>query len=76
MNLDNNNPNTKLSDESQQSPPAKTACGGLLDHPEKLLSTMYRGERVYFCTMACLQMFEQNPDPFRAGEIEHPIDSL
>jgi YHS domain-containing protein len=37
---------------------------------------MYRGERVYFCSMGCLQVFEQNPDPFMAGEIEHPIDSI
>jgi len=32
------------------------------------------GERVYFCTRACLRVFEQDPDPFIAGEIEHPID--
>ena len=74
MNRDQKSKN--LSDESQQSPLAKTACGGLLDHPENFPSAMYRGERVYFCTMACLQVFEQNPDPFMAGEIEHPIDSI
>ena len=76
MNLENNNPPNKLSGESQQPPPAKTACGGLLDHPENFPSAMYRGERVYFCTMACLQAFTQNPDPFMAGEVEHPIDSI
>lgn len=74
MNQDHKRKN--LSDESQQSPLAKIAYGGLLDHPENFPSAMYRGERVYFCTMACLQVFEQNPDPFMAGEIEHPIDSI
>jgi YHS domain-containing protein len=74
MNQDHKSKN--LSDESQQSPLAKTACGGLLDHPENFPSAMYRGERVYFCTTACLQAFIQNPDPFMAGEIEHPIDSI
>ena len=33
---------------------------------------MYRGERIYFCTRACLRAFERDPDPFMAGEIEHP----
>jgi YHS domain-containing protein len=72
----NNNSSKNLPDQSQQSPLAKTACGGLLDHPENFPSAMYRGERVYFCSMACLQVFEQNPDPFMTGEIEHPIDSI
>ena len=75
MNPDNNS-SKNLFDQSQQSSLAKTACGGLLDHPENFPSAMYRGERVYFCSMACLQVFEQNPDPFMAGEIEHPIDSI
>ena len=76
MNSDNHNSSKNSSDESQQSPLARTACGGLLDHPEDFPSAMYRGERVYFCTTACLQVFEQNPDPFMAGEIEHPVDSI
>jgi YHS domain-containing protein len=75
MNPDNNS-SKNLSDQSQQSSLAKTACGGLLDRPVNFPSAMYRGERVYFCSMACLQVFEQNPDPFMAGEIEHPIDSI
>jgi YHS domain-containing protein len=53
---------------------AKTACGGVIDDPENFPSAIYRGERVYFCTLACLKAFEQNPDPFMAGEIEHPTD--
>jgi len=76
MNPDNNNSSKNLSDESKQSSHAKTACGGLLDHPENFPSAMYRGERVYFCTSACLHAFIQNPDLFMAGEIEHPIDSI
>ena len=76
MNLDNNNPINQVSGDPDQSPPAKAACGGLLDRPENFPSAMYRGERVYFCTMACLQVFTRNPDPFMAGEIEHPIDSI
>ena len=76
MNPDNNNSSKNPSDESKQSSLAKTACGGLLDHPGNFPSAMYRGERVYFCTMACLQAFTRNPDPFMAGEIEHPIDSI
>lgn len=76
MNPDNNNSGKNPSDESKQSSRAKTACRGLLDHPENFPSEMYGGERVYFCTKACLQVFEQNPDPFMVGEIEHPIDSI
>jgi len=75
MNLENNESNNS-SNESQQPSPTRTACGGFLDHPENFSSAMYRGQRVYFCTMACLQVFEQSPGPFMAGEIEHPIDSI
>lgn len=35
---------------------------------------MYQGERVYFCTPACLRAFEQAPDVFMAGEVEHPVE--
>jgi len=71
--LEHNNTNTSSSGRSQ----AKTACGGIIDNPENLPnfpSAIYRGERLYFCTLACLKAFEENPDPFMAGEIEHPID--
>lgn len=76
MNPENNNSSKNPSDEAKQSSLAKTACGGLLDHLENFPSAMYRGGRVYFCTTACLQAFTQNPDPFMAGEIEHPLDSI
>jgi YHS domain-containing protein len=53
---------------------AKTACGGTISHPESFPNGVYRGKRVYFCTLACLKVFEVNPDLFMAGEIEHPIE--
>jgi len=52
----------------------KTACGGTLKDPTNYPSAMYLGERIYFCTRACLRVFEQDPDPFMAGEVEHPLD--
>ena len=27
---------------------------------------------IYFCTLVCLRVFEQDPDPFMSGEVEHP----
>jgi len=57
-----------------QSPEYKTACGGNLKDPANYPSAMYQGERIYFCTRACLRVFEQAPDAFMAGEVEHPID--
>lgn len=65
-------------DRNQPTPPPetefKTACGGKLKDPTKYPSAVYRGERVYFCTRACLRVFERDPDPFMAGEVEHPIE--
>jgi len=55
-------------------PEFKTACEGKLTDPTNYPSAMYRGERVYFCTRACMRVFEQDPDLFMAGEIEHPMD--
>lgn len=51
----------------------KTACGGILKAPTNYPSAVYQGERIYFCTLACLRVFEQVPDPFMAGEVEHPL---
>ena len=76
MNPDNNNSSKNPSDESKQSSLDKTACGGPLDHPGNFPGAMNRGERVYFCTIACWQAFTRNPDLFMVGEIEHPIDSI
>ena len=76
MKLDNNKAGQDLSDRSQEPIPAKTACDGLLDHPESFPRAIYRDERIYFCTMACLRVFGQNPDAFMAGEIEHPAEEI
>ena len=51
---------------------ARTACGGNLKDTEDFPSALYCGERIYFCSQACLRVFEQHPDSFMAGEIEHP----
>jgi YHS domain-containing protein len=51
---------------------AITACDGRIKDTSRYPSALYRGERVYFCTRACLRAFEADPDRFMAGEIEHP----
>jgi len=51
---------------------AFTACGGKITDPQRYPSAVFRGERVYFCTPACLRAFESDPERFMAGEIEHP----
>ncbi len=58
---------------SSSQPLTQTACGGTLKDPSGYPSAMYRGKRVYFCKEACLRAFEQDPDRFMAGEIEHPV---
>lgn len=49
-----------------------TVCGGQLRNADGCPSAMYRGRRVYFCTLACQRAFEVDPDRFMAGEIKHP----
>jgi len=51
-----------------------TACGGVIKDPENYPSAIYKGERIYFCTKMCLHVYEQAPDAFMAGEVEHPLD--
>ncbi|MBI4733097.1 MAG: YHS domain-containing protein [Chloroflexi bacterium] len=53
---------------------ALSACGGEIKDSECFASVIYRGERVYFCTQACLRAFEADPERFMAGEIEHPLE--
>jgi len=60
--------------ESRHTKPAKTACGGEINDPECFPSAIFRGERVYLCTQACLRALESDPERFMAGEIEHPLD--
>jgi YHS domain-containing protein len=57
-----------------KTPDLQTTCGGKIKDPAKYPSAEYRSERVYFCTKACLRVFEQNPEAFMAGEVEHPLD--
>ena len=52
----------------------KTACGSKLKDSEDLPSAIYHSKRVYFCNLACLRAFENSPDPFMAGKIEHPCE--
>lgn len=66
--------NTRIGNPRPQGSPGKTAYGGLVDNPEAFPSAVYRVERIYFCILACLRACEENPDPFTAGEIEHPRD--
>lgn len=54
--------------------PAKTACGGTISNPDAWPSATHKGKKVYFCSQACLRVFEQYPDDFMAGGIEHPLD--
>ena len=59
-------------DQPKSNSPIIAACGGVLEHPQRYPSALYRGKQVYFCTKACLKAFQQDPDQFMAGEIEHP----
>jgi len=59
--------------QTEPEPIYKAACSGTLKDPSNYPSAVYRGERVYFCTHACLHVFEQDSDSFMAGEVEHPI---
>jgi YHS domain-containing protein len=54
---------------------AVSACGGRIKDSNQYPSALYHGERVYFCSRACLRAFEAAPEPFMAGEIEHPTES-
>lgn len=55
-------------------PETRTVCGGRISDPDRYPSALYRGQRVYFCTRACLRTFQSDPDRFMAGEIPHPVD--
>lgn len=59
---------------NHQFPITKSACGGTLKDPSAYPSAMFNGERVYFCTNACLKAFLSAPEAFMAGEVEHPLD--
>ena len=52
----------------------KTVCGTDIEDATEYPSALYKGEMVYFCTRACLRVFQEEPDRFIAGEIDHPSD--
>ena len=62
-----------LFDKPQESI-AKTVCGAKIKDSQRFPAAIYKGERIYFCTRACLRVFDENPDSFIAGEIDHPLD--
>jgi YHS domain-containing protein len=59
--------------QAENKPQYKTACDGRLRDPTGYPSAVYLGEKIYFCKQACLRVFKRDPDPFMAGEVEHPI---
>lgn len=61
-------------DNSPSQPEIKTVCGSAIQDASKFPDAEYRGEKIYFCTKACLKAFLANPDAFMAGEVEHPLD--
>jgi YHS domain-containing protein len=54
--------------------PAQTACGGTINNTDAWPSATYDGKMIYFCSQACLRVFQQYPDDFMAGGMEHPLD--
>jgi YHS domain-containing protein len=38
---------------------AKTACGGTLKKTQGFPSAIYEGEPIYFCSQACLRVFQE-----------------
>lgn len=50
----------------------ETACGGKIKDISKYPKATYKDQTIYFCTEACLQAFNTDPDGFMAGEVEHP----
>ena len=54
--------------------PSHITCSGKINDPNRYPSALFRGERIYFCTQACLRTFESDPERFMSREIEHPAD--
>jgi YHS domain-containing protein len=52
---------------------AITACGAILENPDRYLYREYEGRRIYFCNQECLREFGQDPERFLFGNIVHPI---
>jgi YHS domain-containing protein len=52
---------------------AITACGAILQDPERYPYRVYKNRRIYFCNQDCLREFEEDPERFLSGNIVHPI---
>ena len=64
-----------MTENTLASPPEyMTVCGGKFKDPTSYPNAKYRGETIYFCTRACLRAFEQSPDAFMAGDVDHPVE--
>jgi YHS domain-containing protein len=63
-----------MSQTEETTPLFKTTCGGTLKDLSQYPSAEYKGEHIYFCTRACLRVFQENPDVFMNGEVEHPLE--
>lgn len=66
--------NKTMTDPTHEPQLIKSACSGILKDPSRYPSAMFNGERVYFCTNACLKAFLSAPEAFMAGEVDHPLD--
>ena len=60
--------------QSERQQITNSVCGGILKNPEKYPSVIFKDERLYFCMRACLRVFEQDPQAFLDGEVEHPFE--
>ena len=47
-----------------------TACGGEIKDPDRYPSAIHKGKRIYFCTAACLDAFQTDPEHCMAEAIE------
>lgn len=63
-----------MEDRDHQHEEQKSVCGGVIRDLERYPSAIYKGIRVYFCTRPCLRAYEQAPDAFMRGEVEHPTE--
>ena len=63
-----------MNDEFQSDLKLGTVCGGTIQDPTLYPSAIFQGKRVYFCTRGGLRAFEETPDAFMRGEVEHPTD--
>jgi len=61
-------------EKRQNHPDFPTPCGGTLKDPTNYPSAEYRGEIINFCTRVCLRVFQEDPDAFMAGDVEHPTE--